>query len=419
MSMKRPNPTFLKKASSIRSGRRLRTFIILTAVAAVTFVIVFISSVASMQELYRKAFPELVGAATSTTDPITSYTRPTRETTTTTTTTSETTTTETTPLGPITVTTTTTGESSETSETTAATTQNNEADPVPSSPDVVFAAWHDYEKVSFGQRALLLENMKSSVDKFITDHPNLRISFRYENMRNGETLGINDIDPIVPAGAISMPVTTYAYERIAAGTISSGSVYTYEGKGSELSSYIAANYSAGKKFYMGTLINYAVIHNDSIALDQVIKGLGGMDEVADKISEGAIVPYNKVCYYTDYAKQEYKGKYRTSATDMSSYAKKVYFGFINDTKTYKTLINDLYASQVGSPIKDSFPEDAQVFHTYGINQEQGAHIDVAIVNYREPITVTIYVEGKDDSAANEAIKTMAGYVREFLDKCYS
>lgn len=391
--------------------------IILTAAAAVTFVIVFISSVASMQDLYRNAFPELVGAATSSTDPVTSYTRPTRETTTTTTTTVETTTTETTPLAPIIATTTTTGETTS-SETTAATTQNNEADPVPSSPDVIFTEWHDFEKVSFGQRALLLENMKTSIDKFITDHPDYRISFRYENMKNGETLGINDIEPIVPAGAITMPVATYAYERIAAGTVSPTSVYTYEGKGAELSSYIAANYTQGKKFYLGTLINYAVTYNDTIALDEVIKALGGLEDVAARIGDGAIVPYDKVCYYTDYNKKEYKGKYRTSATDMSSYAKKLYFGSINDTATYKPLICDLYASEVTSPIKNAFPENAQVFHSYGINQEQGSHLDVAIVNYREPATVTIYVEGANDEACNEAIKTLAGYVKDFLDSCY-
>lgn len=392
--------------------------IILTAVAAVTFVIVFIASVASMQELYRSAFPGLVGAATSSTESFTSYTRPTRETTTTTTTTTETTTTETTPLAPITVTTSTAPESSDTSETTPATTQNNEADPVPSSPDVIFTEWHDFEKVSYGQRALLLENMKSSVDKFISEHKDLRITFRYENMKKSESLGLNDIDPIVPSGSISMPVATYAYERIAAGTTSSGTLYTYEGNGTDLSSYIAANYKAGKKFYLGTLINYAIVHNDSVALDEVIKQLGGLEQVAEKISEGAILPYNQTCYYTDYKNQEYKGKYRTSTIDMSSYAKNIYFGFINDSKTYKPLICDLYASQIQSPIGNAFPETAQVFHSYGINQEQGAHIDVAIINYREPITLTIYVEGKNDQEANEAIKTMAGYVREFLDNCY-
>ena len=392
--------------------------IILTVVAAVTFVIVFIASVASMQELYRSAFPGLVGAATSSTESFTSYTRPTRETTTTTTTTSETTTTETTPLAPITVTTATTPESSDTSETTSATTQNNEADPVPTSPDVIFTEWHDFEKVSYGQRALLLEKMKSSIDKFITEHKDFRISFRYENMKNGESLGLNDIDPIVPAGSISMPVATYAYERIAAGTTSSGTLYTYDGKGSELSSYIAANYKADKKFYLGTLINYAIVHNDSVALEEVINQLGGLEEVAAKIGEGAILPYDKVCYYTDYQNKEYKGKYRTSTIDMSSYAKKIYFGFINDSKTYKPLICDLYASQVQSPIRSAFPEQAQVFHSYGINQEQGSHIDVAIINYREPITLTVYVEGKDDQASNEAIRTIAGYVKEFLDNCY-
>ncbi|MBO4579920.1 MAG: serine hydrolase [Clostridiales bacterium] len=416
--MKRPNPTFLKKASSIRSGRRLRTLIILTSIAAVTFVAVFIASVASMQDLYRRSFPELVGAATSSTESLTSYTRPTRETTTTTTTTEETTTTESTPLGPI-IHTTPSSESEESStDTTPTTTQNNEADPIPSSPDVEFKDFKDFDKVSYGQRALLLENMKTSVDKFITDHPDYRISFRYENMKNGETLGINDIEPIVPGGAIALPVADYAYEKMAAGTFSPTSEYTYDGKGDANSSYIAKNFSSGKKFHAQTLLNYAITHNDTVALSRTIESLGGIDEVSDKIGEGAIVKYGEICYYTAYDKKEYKGKHRTCATDMSNYAKKIYFGFINDTEVYKVLINDLYASEVLSPVKQAFPEEAQVFHSYGINQEQGSHIDVAIVNYREPVTVTIYVEGKDDTVANEAIRTMAGYVKDYLDSCY-
>lgn len=417
--MKRPNPTFLKKAASIRSGRRLRTLIILISIAAVSFVAVFIASVASMQDAYRKAFPGLVGAATSSTEPVTSYTRPTRESTTETEETTETTTTETTPLGPILATSDESSGSDASSESTSATTQNNAPDPIPSSPDVVFTDFKDYVKVSYGQRALLLESMKTSVDKFITDHPDFRISFRYENLKYNETLGINDIEPIVPAGAITMPVATYAYQKIAARTLSPTAEYTYDGKGSSNSSYIAENYSSGKKFYAQTLLNYAVIHNDSVALAQTIEKLGGIDDVAAKLGEDAIVKYGDVYYYTDYDKKEYKGKYRTCATDMSSYARKLYFGYINDTAVYKSLINDLYASQVTSPIGNAFGEGAQIFHSYGINQDHGAHIDVAIVNYREPVTVTIYVEGKDDEAANDAIKTLAGYVKEFLDKIYT
>ncbi len=414
--MKRPNPTFLKQASSIRSGRRLRTLIILISVAVIAFIAVFISSVASMQDIYRKAFPDLVGAATSSTEPVTAYTRPTRETTTETTT-SETTT-ETTPLGPIVHTGPDPSDSDASTTPTSATTQNNAPDPVPSSPDVVFTDNKGYVKVSYGQRALLLESMKSSVDKYITDHPDLRISFRYENLKHNETLGINDIEPIVPAGSITMPVATFACQRIAARTLSPSREYTYDGKGSSNTSYIAANYSAGKKFYTQTLLNYAVIYNDNVALTRIIEDLGGIDQVAATLGEDAIVKYGDVCYYTDYDKKEYQGKYRTCATDMSTYARKLYFGYINDTAVYKTLINDLYASKVTSPIGQAFGEEAQVFHSYGINEDHGAHIDVAIVNYKEPVTVTIYVEGKDDAQANEAIKTMAGYVKEFLDKCY-
>ena len=48
--MVRPNPTFLKKAEGIKTSRKKRTLIIILAIMVITFVIVFISSIASYQD---------------------------------------------------------------------------------------------------------------------------------------------------------------------------------------------------------------------------------------------------------------------------------------------------------------------------------------------------------------------------------
>ena len=61
--MKRPNPTFLKKAEGIKSSRKKRTLIIILSVLVVTFIIVFISSIAANQDTYRLLYPGLIGAA--------------------------------------------------------------------------------------------------------------------------------------------------------------------------------------------------------------------------------------------------------------------------------------------------------------------------------------------------------------------
>ena len=55
--MKRPNPTFLKKAEGIKTSRKKRTLVIVLILLAITFVVVFISSIASAQDTYRLMYP--------------------------------------------------------------------------------------------------------------------------------------------------------------------------------------------------------------------------------------------------------------------------------------------------------------------------------------------------------------------------
>ena len=83
--MVRPNPTFLKKAEGIKTSRKKRTLVIILILLAITFVVVFISSIASAQDTYRLMYPGLVGAATSTTTAYSAYQRPVHTTTETTT----------------------------------------------------------------------------------------------------------------------------------------------------------------------------------------------------------------------------------------------------------------------------------------------------------------------------------------------
>ena len=55
--MKRPNPTFLKKAEGIKTSRKKRTLIIILVLLALTSAIIFISSIASTQDTYRLMYP--------------------------------------------------------------------------------------------------------------------------------------------------------------------------------------------------------------------------------------------------------------------------------------------------------------------------------------------------------------------------
>ena len=93
--MRRPNPTFLKKAEGIKTSRKKRTLIIILVALVITFVVVFINSIAASQAMYRLQYPGLVGAASTTTTEYSAYQRPVH---TTTETTTEVTTTATTTL---------------------------------------------------------------------------------------------------------------------------------------------------------------------------------------------------------------------------------------------------------------------------------------------------------------------------------
>jgi len=410
--MKRPNPTFLKKASDIRTGRRKRTLIIIGCVLVLALIAGFISYIASKQDDYRQNFPELVGAATSeataTTDKSVATTA-----------TSVTETSETDTSVSETEETSADGETDEPDETSATTAQNNEPDVFEEPETVTLGGKSQVLTASYSDRAVYLEECKSSIEKFISDHEDMRISVRYLNLESSEEMGINDITPIVPAGSFAVPIEAVYYESIASLSALETTV-TYDGSGKASTSKIASEYSAGKEFYMRTILNYAVKYNDSYALSVITDALGGIDTVSEKLSEiSGILPYTEKRYYTDYSGAEYKGAHRTTAYDMTAFLKHIYIMYKNNPETFGLLINDLAVSEVTSPIKSAFAEDVTVLHGYGVNTELCSHIDCAIIDSYEPVALVIYVECEDASAADAAITEMAGYVSDFLDKCYN
>ncbi len=414
--MVRPNPTFLKKAEGIKSSRKKRTIIIILVLLAVTFMVVFVSSMASAQDTYRQLYPNLIGAATSTTTAYSAYQRPVH--TTTETTTEVTTTATTTALHAVLAATPTPTPSP---EETAHTSQNNSPDPFTEDRDFSFQPM-GIQTATYQERAVALDELKERVINYQKTHTDMRICFEFIALSSGERLGIDELDPIVPAGAMAIPFEIVYYDSIAGttGPLSNVIVYDDNLNGARNSSYIARTYAFGKEFYMRTLLNYAIIRNDSVALNYVIEEVGGLEEAVKKVNEiSGYISYTDSVIYKDYRGYEYRAPGTVSCYDMGNYLSYLYHVFINTPQVNQRLINDMAHSEIESPLSAAFPQDTRILHVLGRNTGRGAYLECAIVDYKEPIALIIYVEAASPDAAGTAIATIGGYTQKFIESCYS
>lgn len=413
--MTRPNPTFLKKAEGIKTFRKRRTLIIILVLLVITFIVVFISSIASAQENYRLMFPGLVGAATSTTTAYSEYQRPVH-TTTETTTEATTMATTTQPHAILAATPTPTPSP----EDTAQTSQNNSADPFSEGPNFNFKPM-EVQTATYQERAVGLDQLKENVETYQKNHPDMRICYEFISLSSGERLGIDELEPVLPSGAMAIPLEIVFYDEAAGSNGPLSEIITYDGNysGSRNSSYIASNYTYGKQFYMRTLLYHAIANNDSIALNYVITSLGGIDKAIESVNAiSGYISYNDSVIYKDYMGREYRAPGTISCYDMGNFLYYMYQEFINNSQINQHLINDMASNEIPSPLADAFPADTGILHVLGRNTDRGAYLECAIVDYKEPIALVIYVEASSPDAAGTAIATLGGYTQQFIADCY-
>lgn len=406
-----PNPTFLDKAEGIKKERHTRFVIGAAIVVLIVLSVIFIRAGARMQEIYERDFPDLVGAATTTTtepsvtdeeitepvdatEPVEVTSEPTEEI-----------------LAPVIITE-TTEETIDLTDLSAAVFE--EAEPF------YFRTSYPLQTISHEQRDVLLDYLKQSVQDYIMSNPNERICFRYVNLDNGETTGINDLDPIVPAGSFALPIELTYWHRVSMGFGSPNYVITYDGSyvpGN--SSAIAALYPPGKMFYLRTLANLAITENDDYALSVILERSNGIDTVWNYISGiSGYTNYTENATYTDYAGTLMSGPGRTSCYDMAAYAAALYYGYIMEPQTYQPLINDLYYSSIRSPFSTSFGEDVPVLHVSGRNETFHAYTDIAIIDASEPVVLIVYSECASLDRAQTIQADISGYVADYLNSCH-
>lgn len=406
-----PNPTFLNKAEGIKKERHTKTVVAIAIVVLIALAAIFIKIGANMQELYEQEYPDLVGAATTTTaeptetDPLvplpidvapteTEMSEPTQEV-----------------LVPVIVTETTV----ETIDVTDLSAQVFvEAEPF------YFRSSYPLQTISHEQRDVLLDYLKQNVLDYINSNAGERICFRYINLDNGETTGINDLEPIVPAGAFALPIEMTYWHRVDMGFGSPNYIITYDGSyvpGN--SSNIAANYPPGKMFYLRTLANLAVTTNDDYALSVLVDRCSGMNTIWTYLSSiSGYTNYTENSTYTDYSGTLLSGPGRTSCYDMAAYAEALYYGYIREPDVYQPLMNDLYYSEIRSPFSASFGEDVPVLHVSGRNETFHAYTDIAIIDASEPIVLIVYSECSSFDRAQTIQADISGYVAAYLESCH-
>ena len=417
--MKRPNPTFLKKAEGIKTSRKRRTLIIILVLLVITFVIVFISSIASAQNTYRLMYPGLIGAATSTTTEYSKYQRPVH---TTTETTTEATTIATTTLPHAILAATPTPLPD--SNATTPESQDNAPDPFTEDRNFSFKPI-GVQTATYQERAVYLEELKENVVAYQRNHPDIRLCFDFVSLPSGEHLGIDELEPVLPSGAMAIPLEIVYYDSIYGKTGALSECIKYEAvtddKDRKLlsSSYIAKTYSPGKQFYMRTILNYALCKNDALALSYLITNLGGEKNAIESVNKiSGYISYTDSVIYQDYRGKEFRAPGTISCYDMGNYISYMYREFINDPEINQRLINDMAASEIESPLSAAYPQDTKILHVLGRNTERGAYLECAIVDYYEPVAVVIYVEAASTEAAGTAIATIGGYTQHYIKSCY-
>ncbi len=406
-----PNPTFLNKAEGIKKERHTRFVVIAVIVTVLILAGVFIKIGADMQSVYERDFPDLVGAATSTSTENTETERSYAELPTSSEQTEETGGETEEILAPVIVTETV----EETIDMTDLTAQVfTEQDPF------YFRNSYPLQTISHEQRDVLLDYLKQSVQDYIMSNPNERICFRYINLDNGETTGINDLEPIIPAGAFALPIEMTYWHRVSLGFGDPDYTVTYDGSyvpGN--SSVIVSDYPVGKMFYLRTLANMAVSRNDDYALSVILDRCYGIDTVWSYISGiSGYINYTEPSTYTDYRGILMSGEGRTSCYDMAAYAEALYYGYIRDPETYRPLINDLYYSEIRSPFSTSFGEDTPVLHVSGRNETFNAYTDIAIIDAEEPIVLIVYSECSSLDRAQTIQADISGLVAQYIDSCH-
>ena len=281
------------------------------------------------------------------------------------------------------------------------------------------------QTITADQRTAARNALSASVQTYLKSQPG-RYSMYYINLSNGETLGYNETAPMVAASSIKIAYNSYLYKKAAEGSLSMDEemVYNaapYPAGDLETGTGTIQTSANGTKYTLGTLSNLSITISDNCATNMILRYLGGIDAVNKEYMApiSSVVDYRTAVSYTDYTGAEQSGKQRTSAEDLSMYAKNLYTLYKAAPDAYEKLITDLCTTEYSWGIPAGVPDNYKVAHKVGFNPAYGSNNDVGIVFAQEDYVLCVMTESGSDAQAQVVIGQVSKLVSDYITGCFS
>ena len=256
-----------------------------------------------------------------------------------------------------------------------------------------------------------------------------RYGVYYYNLGNGESIGISDSSPFVAASSVKIAYNTYLYKASIAGQFPLTDQLAYNSAAYPQGDFEAGtgdiqNKPNGTQYSLSELSRLSICISDNCATNMILRKLGGIEVVNDQFMKpiSSVVDYRGKVDYTDFRGTAQSGKNRTSARDLSMYAKSLYELYQSDKGAYQPLIDNLSQSiftwglqNVSLPTDVNFaPPTPVVAHKIGFNTGYFTNNDVGIVFAAEDYVLCVMTENTSDADAQKAIAEVSQLVYEYI-----
>ena len=276
------------------------------------------------------------------------------------------------------------------------------------------------QTVSHEERDTAFHNLQKNIEFLLNEQEDIRCGFYYINLKNGEAFGYNESDPFVVGAAINMPINTILYDYAREEALFGMEVMALTSADKTNGSGTLNDEDTGTQYYIRELSNLSIISSDNTATAMLLRRLGGMDSVNDRLKLiSNYVDFRTTVNYTDFAGIQRQGINRTSAYDLAMYAEYFYRQYISYPHIYQPLFNDLAHVNTDWGIGANLPSDVLVCHKTGSSSTFSSETDTAIVFAYEPYVICVTVECADEWTAKALQSQLGDYVYAYLSACYS
>ncbi|MBR3056386.1 MAG: serine hydrolase [Clostridiales bacterium] len=295
----------------------------------------------------------------------------------------------------------------------------------PNTSETTAAPEQKKQTVDAETRAANLATLQKNVSDYLTKQ-NGRYSMYYINLKNGETIGVNEGTPMVAASSIKLAYNTFLYEKVADGKLTLDEKMAYNATKYPQGDFEGGtgtiqNSADGTEYTLKEVSHLSITASDNCATNMLLRRLGGIDEINNSFMKpiSAVVDYRTQVSYTNYRGESSTGKNRTSSIDLAKYAEHLYNDLKASPEAYQPLIDDLCSTEYNWGVPGGVPGNLKVAHKVGFNDSYGAYNDLGIVFGTEDYVLAVMTESGDGSAAKGIIGEVSKMVYEYIESNYA